>query len=363
MKVEGGTMARSVAGRILSWGIILVPAALVALLVATNWKALFGEREGKAPSAEPRRRELDAAGNPAVKMDPASRERIGLRVEALKFVDLPAVKTAYGKVLSPEPLLALHGEISAAEAALKASGAEYERTKKLHEDGQGTSLKAVESAEAQFRADEVRVKGAALRLRSGWGKEISALSSSEREELLERMAREEAFLARVSLPAAESLPGRPAKAVVEIADVAISGSEGPGFPAGAVYEAPTVDDSLRGRGFILRMEGKDLPFRPGATVLARLEVPGKTEKGALIPSSAIVRFEGKSWAYVEAPPESFARMEILRSRPAQGGWFAPEGFSRGESVVVLGAQALLSEELRLRIQLEEEGEEGEEKER
>src|SRR2546426_12084936 len=80
---------------------------------------------------------------------------------------------AYGKVLDPGPLVMLDGELLAAEAALTNSAAQRQRTKQLFDANQNASRRALDAAEAQFRADEIRVQVTRNQLNLNWGEGIA----------------------------------------------------------------------------------------------------------------------------------------------------------------------------------------------
>jgi multidrug efflux pump subunit AcrA (membrane-fusion protein) len=76
---------------------------------------------------------------------------------------------------------------------------------------------------------------------------------------------------------------------------------------------------------------------------ALLELPGDALPGVVIPRAAVVRSEGRGWAFVQTGDDTFTRREVALTRPTSDGWFVAEGFKPGEKVVVTGAQVLLSE--------------------
>ena len=95
----------------------------------------------------------------------------------------------------------------------------------------------------------------------------------------------------------------------------------------------------------------------GMNLLAYLAV-GPTIRGVIVPTSAVVWWQGKAWVYLQRGQDRFARREVPAESPLQDGWFVVNGFSGGDHVVVKGAQLLLSEEFRGQIQTQ--GEEGSE---
>jgi multidrug efflux pump subunit AcrA (membrane-fusion protein) len=71
--------------------------------------------------------------------------------------------------------------------------------------------------------------------------------------------------------------------------------------------------------------------------------------GALVPDSAVVQWEGLAWAYRAHGASRFERVRVVTDHPAPGGWVVNGPLAAGDSVVVRGAEELLSEEFRARV--------------
>jgi hypothetical protein len=70
---------------------------------------------------------------------------------------------------------------------------------------------------------------------------------------------------------------------------------------------------------------------------------------------ALVRVRGKTYAYIQKSADQFVRKEVPLDDPVAGGYFTSVNFAPGDSVVVAGAQTLLSEEFKSQISAEETG--------
>ncbi len=88
---------------------------------------------------------------------------------------------------------------------------------------------------------------------------------------------------------------------------------------------------------------------PGVNLLAHLSV-GNQMQGVIVPSSAVVWSEGRTWVYEQTASDRFTRRVVATDTPIEAGFFVAQGFSPGDRVVTQGAQALLSEELLLHSQ-------------
>lgn len=121
----------------------------------------------------------------------------------------------------------------------------------------------------------------------------------------------------------------------------------------SVWYEPTADPHLQGQGFLLKVEAQGFPLRPSTAVTGHLESPGTAKPGVLVPEAAVVRTGDRAWAYVQIAPMRFERRRLEVTTPAASGWFVTSGVVAGDHVVVTGAQALLSEELKSQIQVKD----------
>jgi hypothetical protein len=84
-------------------------------------------------------------------------------------------------------------------------------------------------------------------------------------------------------------------------------------------------------------------------VVATLADAAARVSGALVPTEAVVQWEGLAWAYVRRGAGRFVRVRVDTDHPVDGGWLVTGGLTAGDTVVVRGAQQLLSEEFRARV--------------
>jgi hypothetical protein len=129
-----------------------------------------------------------------------------------------------------------------------------------------------------------------------------------------------------------------------------SGEGAPRVDARLVGPAPEADPVTRRPAYLYRASHAWPGATPGTPVEAI--VPGQggsASEGVLVPDPAVVQWEGLAWAYRQRAPGRFERARVTTSRPAPGGWIAGPPFAPGDSVVVRGAEELLSEEFRARV--------------
>jgi hypothetical protein len=268
-------------------------------------------------------------------------------------------------------LAAAHAEMSSAAASLQAAQASYQSKKDLRDQGKVVSDRVVEEAEAKVKTEEARLKAAtetvqliesSLGMRAdSTGRSLTLPRGGEIVEIFAqpdetiesgqpvlRVARRDHLLARVELPAGEQINGP-----VSSARIAVIGHEDwvlPGEPMGL---APTISQRTQGQAYLFSVVCNNSPIRPGMAVAAYLALPGDPLTGVIVPRSAIVRYAGLAWAYVQTGDDQFTRREVLLVSPTDAGWFVTTGVAANSTVVVTGAQILLSQELKAQIEREE----------
>jgi hypothetical protein len=304
-------------------------------------------RSGAGPSGEPLR---DASGEASaaaevrrgpegvtIRLDAATRERIGLQVTPLAAVELPDVVRGFGRVLEPSALAVPVDEREAARAAFDAADREYRRVQTLQRGNSNASQRDLEAARAAFERDRAAFRAAEARVVSVWGRE--AEERRNLSVLVQSVVAREAAVARIDLPLGAVLSGRPAAGrVAALVDAGAGAVE-----ATLLGAAADADPTTQGRGFLLLIERP--PWPPGTALTGWLAVPGPPQVGVDVPSAALLRHAGRSFLYVQTADDTFAPRAVQLERPTRDGWFVASGLAAGERVVVTGAQQLLSTEL------------------
>jgi hypothetical protein len=326
--------------------------SLLAVLVILIW-IFAGTAKDEGDEAEqvtsaPPKISHSSGGEVVVELSRDEQARIGLETERVNAVTQSQGATAYGVVLDPAPLAALDAELASTRAAVAASRAEYERARLLHSEQRNVSLRDFEIARAKFQADQAQLNLLNQRLADEWGTKISAMTPAERASLIDALTKRLAGIIRLSLPAAQSLSQEPTEA-----GIAVLGYEAQPLVTRTIWSAPTADSHLQGQGFLLKVEAQGFPLRPGTAVTGQLETPGTAKPGVVVPEAAVVRTGDRAWAYVQIAPTQFERRQLEVTVPPARGWFVTSGFAAGDHVVVTGAQALLSEELKSQIQVKD----------
>jgi hypothetical protein len=281
-----------------------------------------------------------------VKLEKEKWRALGLEMAEPLKAELKPQRVAFGRVLDPAPLVVLDGELSSADAALAASRAEFERTQALLKSGEGMSRKVAETAEAQFRGDEIKADGLRRRARLEWGAAFPATDARKRRAFVEELVGGESALVRVEL-----LPGDALAELPTAARISVLGRESETMESDVITHASDADPKTQAQGFILRVDMPRFALRPGMALTAWLELPQKVRAGFAVPRSAVLRHDGLAWVFVQEETEKFVRKAVNIETPLDGekGWFvagAGGGIKAGDLIVVTGAQGLLSAELK-----------------
>jgi hypothetical protein len=328
--------------------LVIAIAVVAGLIVA--YREMSQERtreaEREKPVSAPSRATRAADGSVVLTLEAETQQRLALTTANPAPATLDREVKAYGRVLDPAPLVALLGEIASARAALEASTKDFQRVKKLFEQDQNASARALETAEAAMKRDQIAAETAQTRLVSTWGRVVA--SQPELPTFVHSLATLETALVRLDLPPGETLDATPTGARLLVPEAAASQVE-----AQFLRPAPTTDPQAQGQGYLFVAQNRTQRLAPGRNVVGFLKLPGAPLQGVTVPGVAVVRAAGRAWVYVQTGPETFSRREVTLDRPVAGGWFVPAGLNARDKLVVSGAQALLSEELKSQIRMEE----------
>ena len=282
------------------------------------------------------RREAD--GNIVITLDLPTQKVMGLQTAPLETARLAPETKGYGRVLDASTLITATAELVSAQAAARASNAEWDRLKKLA--GQSNaSERALQAAEAAAVRDQAQADSARLRLLAAWGAGVA--NREDLPALVRSLAGLDSALVELDLPAGTSVPATPTGArLLTLAD------EAKPITAQVIGPAPTVDPLGQGRGFLLLVSPNPTRLAPGQAVTGLLGFSGEAAAGFALPRPAIVRHNGATWVYLQTGETTFERKEVVLEHPLAEAWFVRESLKPGDQVVVTGAQQVLSEELK-----------------
>jgi hypothetical protein len=336
------TGPRKIAVVLLVTAVMLLAAIIIVAVI--KCPSARADEEEKPITSETTQMSRDAAGHVLIRIQPAAQREIGIATEILEPVALPVEVQASGFVLDPAPLAKLNSDLLGAETALDAADAQYHRTTRLYAEQKNASLRDLQSAHASYLTDKSQLEGLEQQLRNDWGAEISRLDAQSRTQLVSALVGRTEAIARVTSPVGEEIDDQP-----RTAKIVVLGHEARPLKARAVSLAPNVLRTLQGQSFFVLMATTAFAVRPGTAVTARIPISNTSQRGVMIPRSAVVRYAGSSWVYSALDGDHFVRLEIEPAEITDQGYFVTENLAPGMRVVISGAETLLSEELKAEI--------------
>ncbi|MEO6022745.1 MAG: hypothetical protein ABIP64_06465 [Burkholderiales bacterium] len=342
--------------------LVYVIGVLIAIIAALAWALIYFARDEIAkmgeveyPAASKAARVTAENGAPGVRLSKKSQLASAIVTRPLAAYLLQTRAEIYGSVVTLQPLVTLRAsflaaqrEIGVVQVALVRSAAEYQRMQTLFRDKQMVSLRAVQAAEADWKADqakraaiETEIANVRAAARQNWGDVLSRSALSNGGDFTPLLSGQQ-VLVQLAWGLDQSVATPPAR--IRLAPV--GGEEKP-VEAQFVSPATQADAEIAGRTFWYRAPGAGM--RVGMRVVASLADTANARSGVSIPASALVWHAGKAWVYVKAAEEEFARREVSTRETAGDDWFNAGAFKPGDALVVSGAQLLLSEEFRFQI--------------
>ncbi len=283
----------------------------------------------------------DTNGNVVITISDDTRKDIGLQLAKPAAAQFSPEAKGYGRVEDTASLAALVTDLALAEAAYAVSSNELDRVKTLASQG-NASARVLQAAEAAATHDRLAVQSARDHLLLS-----STPALTDRADLpafVQSLTTGNASLVRLDLPAGEVPPAMPVGARI----TSLSGGSADAEFLGA---ASATDPQTQGHGYFFLVSSNSAGLAPGEAVTGYLKLPGDPLSGVIVPGDAVVRIEGAGWIYVlDSGGKFFTRKSIALDHSVEGGWFVTNGIGPGDSVVVVGAQTLLSEELKAAIQ-------------
>lgn len=344
----------------------LIIAVQTVVIVLLAWALVFYARDEWKFGADKDDESVKATsrasvkeGRPVVKLSAPAQAASGIMTEPMKSVSAAPESQAYGIVMNLQPLIELRArysgarsEATSARAALANSTSEYKRLTALLKDDRNVSERAVQAAEAAWKADQARLTAAEQlaantldSMKNQWGDTLSGWAMEQESGMFGRLMTREDVIVQIAMP---NSPTGVASAKVVIRSVE---SNAKPRPAQFVSTSPQTDTALQGQTFFFRVPGEGL--RIGMRLTAQVSTAGATLKGVAVPLRAVVWYAGKAWVYVMSGDDEFARYEVIPQQESGDSWVVTNGFSAGDKVVVGGAQLLLSEEQKYQLKTED----------
>lgn len=305
-------------------------------------------KQGRAPV-----RAALEGGQVVVRLTDAERARMGIETARRTRMPQPIELQAYGSVIDLARVTDLTNSYAGAVAGLQSakaraevSGSAARRAKSL---GSGMVATAqIEVTEGTAITDQAAVTVAESQIRTlaataqqEWGPVIGR-AIVERSPIVTRLIERIDFLVQVTLPPGETLKAPPATAFAEVPP------QSERVPLRYVSPATRTDQRVQGVSYFYTVAGNS-GLLPGMSPLAFLASDRNTT-GISIPESAVVHWQGGAWFYRSVGDDAFARHPLRIDAPISADTYVVDDLGAEAQIIVTGAQAVLSEELRGQIQ-------------
>ena len=356
------------------WGVILLVVGAVWLgLPATSKSSLFAtfEQWGDDYTAAVEQAqdsddddddvgEVSQAGQMMVVLDDEAEAYVGVETIPLQQSNyLPEIK-AHAQVVNLKVLLEMRSRyrqvsttLNIAKVKENAAEQELSRLKDLAKGAGSVAVKNVNYAETNWQETRALRQGLQLQLADvrdealqHWGETIAIWVTGENSTSWRRLLSHKDSLLLVTLPVEQTLPTE-----LDIIYIAHKGLRENAREAHYVAPALITDQFVQGETYYFRAETGKL--RTGMTIDVWLPQGKEALEGIFIPDDAIIWYAGQPWVYIQLEDGQFQRRSVQDGLSVSNGVFMQQGCSEGELLVLHGAQMLLSEEFRWKIQDED----------
>lgn len=291
-----------------------------------------------------------------VRIEDEMADYAGIEVLNLNETQFFPEARAFVKVVDLRPLLALQSRhnqalsaLNVAKVAEHAAAQEMKRLISLTKGAGSVAAKNVNYAEASWHGAKAKLQGLRFDVKAihdetiqSWGDEISTWVLSANSKQWQRLLAHQDSLLLVTLPVGLSLAED-----VSFIRVARDNDREKARKAYFVSLAVIGGQAIQGESYFFKTANNKL--RSGMRLDAWIPQGNDALNGVFIPKKAMVWYAGQPWMYVQVEDDLYQRRSLQSGLMAAGGRFMQQDINAGESVVIRGAQMLLSEEFRWQI--------------
>jgi hypothetical protein len=275
--------------------------------------------------------------NQAIVLTRAEFAHLGAKTERAHTISYTPEVHGYGTVLSTATFAQMDADIESAQAAILQSGASLNRSRKLHQAANAVSLEALDAAQHQATADEVKLSLADRKEAAAFGPDAPWRGATRNDDMIAKIVSGTTVIVQATFPLDVRFGNTPLLfSVVHLSEQQPTASDS----STVTWRAPS-DPTIPGQSFFALVDSHDL--EQGEHVIVHAPT-GPAESGALVPADAIVIAAQQSWCYVMDAPLTFRRVPVDMSRPFGGGYFVTAGVRPNQPVLVKGTGLLLARE-------------------
>ncbi|MGC9271380.1 hypothetical protein [Acidiphilium sp.] len=262
----------------------------------------------------------------------------GLSVTVLKTVGFTPMRRAYGAVVSPKKLIEAVGHLRLFEADWHLAASTLARTRYLSAAPYHVSEAELQKAEAVAERAKARVEMTKASLLADYGP-VLARAIIRNSQLIKSLDSAKTALVEVSIPmpfvAEPPLIARARRATVstvrtgfiKLRRIGLAGVAPVGLIGQNIYYTSPY-------------------LQAGSTLMVQLAV-GPTQRGVVVPASAVIFFEGHAFVFEQTSNASFELKRIPTTEPDRLhsrliGYFVPTDRAPTKAIVIHGAGFLFA---------------------
>lgn len=334
-------------------------ACLLACLSSSTLLAKTDDDDDDKPKAAATKLATTGDTGETLSLAPKNQLLAGIQTRHLEAVQRQPEFSAYGTVVGLEPLLQLRQQFLAARAQQDSAQAKYteanlnlSRTQDLQRQDI-VSTRRLQEQQAQWQADKANLAASGYQQqtilsasRLEWGDTLTDWFIQAPGKAADQFLHRGAQLLQITLPAGTSL-----EAEVKSIFIDEHGKRENAVKATLISAAPRIDPISQGERYFFKSEGRRIPF--GAHVSAWIPHGTSRNGGVAVPESAIIRHMGQSFVFVKTADDKFSRRPLTSLTATGHGYFETESLQADEEIVTVGAQTLLSQQLKSQIPSED----------
>lgn len=276
----------------------------------------------------------------AVELNEQVQHNFGIHSVAAVAVQSARQWQASAQVLDASGLVGLLADLNAAHASANASSSELRRLEALHQSNSNASLKAVEAARAQAMVDSARIHSLQAQLLNSWGSRVIKLSAQSKEQLIQALLSGQQVLVRADVLEQTA-------SAISVGAVRLkSFSDDPVINAKVLGALPQPQGQSLGKSYLLAASvNQHIELHAGQVLTAEFQDTAHSVQGIRVPKSAVVRWQGQQWVYLEQEAGHYQRVAITVAQWVADDVLISKGIKVGDKVISSGAGLILGAEL------------------
>ncbi len=288
-------------------------------------------------------------------LDTELQKNAGLETKTLKKINFKPEWVAYGKAISPMPLLTIRNQYLTAVAQQTVDHARYSEAEKniirlrnLH-NNEVISTRKLQKHQTQWQADKAIYNASTYQRQIvinnsliKWGNTVTQWITQPQSDQLKKLINADSTLIKITLPVDRPLLSTMSRVFIDPMGDRVTAKE-----ASFLTLLPQVDNFSQALQYLFLTESASI--KAGMNVTVWIPQSHAIQTGVIIPESSLAWHHGQAFVFIKQDEEHFIHRNIKDPLKVAKGYFVAEQLVEGEDIVVIGTQMLLSHEFRSQI--------------